>query len=178
MPLQCCTDVANPIHSKHFTLQLNPNTMAAKKSVRSTKGGADAGFTAEEREAMRERARELKAERSRAEGASVEGEVLAKIAAMPAADRAMAERVHAIIMAAVPDLAPRLWYGMPAYSKDGKTICFFQDANKFKARYATLGFSDKAMLDEGDMWPTSFALKKITPAIEKRISELVKQAAR
>lgn len=125
---------------------------------------------------MRDRAKELKAARGRADGASEESDVLAKIAAMPAADRAMAERVHAIIMAAAPDLAPRLWYGMPAYAKDGKTICFFQDANKFKARYATLGFSDKAMLDDGDMWPTSFALTQITPAIEKRISELVKHA--
>jgi hypothetical protein len=125
---------------------------------------------------MRERAQELKAARSRAGGASEESAVVAKIAAMPEPDRAMAERVHAIIRAAVPDLSPRLWYGMPAYAKGGKVVCFFQDARKFKSRYATLGFSDQAALDEGHMWPTTFALKELTPAEEARISALVKRA--
>ncbi len=126
---------------------------------------------------MRDRAKELKAaSRPRAKGESEEGDVLARIAAMQAADRALAERVHSIVMAAAPGLAPRLWYGMPAYARDGKVVCFFQDAAKFKSRYATLGFSDKAMLDDGEMWPTSFALKKLTAAEEKRIVELVKRA--
>ncbi len=154
-------------------------TKAAKKSARRATASdkPSKGFTAEERAAMRERARELKAEAS-AGGGSEEGTVLAKIAAMPAADRALGERVHAIVRAAAPDLAPRLWYGMPAYSKDGKVVCFFQDAHKFKSRYATLGFSDKAALDEGDMWPTTFALKELTAAVEARITELVKRAVR
>jgi uncharacterized protein YdhG (YjbR/CyaY superfamily) len=126
---------------------------------------------------MRDRAKELKAaSRPRVKGESEEGDVLARIAAMQAADRALAERVHSIVMAAAPGLAPRLWYGMPAYARDGKVVCFFQDAAKFKSRYATLGFSDKAMLDDGEMWPTSFALKKLTAAEEKRIVELVKRA--
>ena len=126
---------------------------------------------------MRDRAKELKAaSRPRAKGESEEGDVLARIAAMQAADRALAERVHSIVMAAAPGLAPRLWYGMPAYARDGKVVCFFQDAAKFKSRYATLGFSDKAMLDDSEMWPTSFALKKLTAAEEKRIVELVKRA--
>jgi len=128
---------------------------------------------------MRERARELKAAaRSRAGGASEESAVLAKIAAMPEPDRAMGERLHAIIRATAPDLSPRLWYGMPAYAKDGNVVCFFQDARKFKTRYATLGFSDKAALDEGDMWPTTFALGELTAAAEARIGELVKRAVR
>lgn len=128
---------------------------------------------------MRDRAKELKAaSRPRAKGESEEGDVLARIRAMPAADRALAERVHDIVMKTAPDLAPRLWYGMPAYAKDGKVLCFFQDAAKFKSRYATLGFSDKAMLDEGEMWPTSFALKELTGTEEKRIAELVKKATR
>jgi uncharacterized protein YdhG (YjbR/CyaY superfamily) len=131
------------------------------------------GFTAEERAAMRERAKELKAERGKAEG---EADVLAKIAEMPKADRVMAERLHAIVKASAPDLAPRTWYGMPAYSKDGKVVCFFQSAQKFKSRYATLGFSDRANLDKGEMWPTSFALKELTPAEEKKIAALVKKA--
>ena len=128
-------------------------------------------FTAEERAAMKERAKELKS--SKADG---EGDVLAKIAEMPDEDRAMAERLHALIKASAPDLAPRTWYGMPAYSKDGKVVCFFQSAAKFKSRYATLGFSDKANLDEGAMWPTAFALKKLTAADEKKIAALVKRA--
>jgi uncharacterized protein YdhG (YjbR/CyaY superfamily) len=128
-------------------------------------------FTAEERAAMKERAREL--ERGTADG---EQEVLAKIAEMAEPDRAMAERIHEIVKAAAPALTPRTWYGMPAYARDGKVVCFFQSAQKFKARYATVGFSDKANLDEGSMWPTSYALKKLTAAEEKRIAALVKQA--
>ena len=131
------------------------------------------GFTAEERAAMRERAKELKAAAGKADG---ERDVLAKIAEMPEADRAIAERVHAIVKATAPDLSPRTWYGMPAYAKDGKVVCYFQSADKFKSRYATFGFSDTAKLDEGAMWPTSFALKKLTAAEEARIVELVKKA--
>jgi len=131
-------------------------------------------FTAEERAAMRERAKERKAA-SKGDG---EGDVLAKIAEMPDPDRIMAERLHAIVKANAPALSPRTWYGMPAYAKDGKVVCFFQSAQKFKARYATVGFSDKANLDEGAMWPTSFALKELTPAEEKKIAALVKSAVR
>ena len=130
-------------------------------------------FSAEERAAMRERAQELKAEAAKANGDSA---VLAKIAEMPHADRAMAERLHALIKASAPELAPKTWYGMPAYARDGKVVCFFQSADKFKSRYATFGFSDEANLDEGVMWPTSFALKKLTAAEEAMISALVKQA--
>ena len=133
----------------------------------------DTGFTAEERAAMKERAKELKAEKSKADG---ESDVLAKIAEMPKADRVMAERLHAIVKAAAPDLTPRTWYGMPAYAKDGKVVCFFQSAQKFKSRYATLGFSDRANLDKGVMWPTAYALKELTPAEEKKIAKLVKRA--
>jgi uncharacterized protein YdhG (YjbR/CyaY superfamily) len=139
----------------------------------SPKKETQKGFTAEERAAMKERARELKAEKSKADG---ESDVLAKIAEMPKADRVMAERIHAIVKASAPDLAPRTWYGMPAYAKDGKVVCFFKSASKFKSRYATLGFNDPANLDEGAMWPTSFALKKLTPADEKKIGALVKKA--
>jgi hypothetical protein len=121
---------------------------------------------------MRERVKELKDE-----GANGEGVVLAKIAGMPEPDRTMGKRLHAIIEASAPDLVPRLWYGMPAYSKDDKVVCFFQPAHKFKSRYATLGFSDKAKLDEGSMWPTTFALKGLTTAEEARIAALVKKAA-
>jgi uncharacterized protein YdhG (YjbR/CyaY superfamily) len=131
------------------------------------------GFTADERAAMRERAKELKA--GKGDG---ESDVLAKIAEMPKADRVMAERLHAIVKAAAPDLTPRTWYGMPAYAKDGKVVCFFQSAQKFKSRYATLGFSDRANLDKGVMWPTAFALKELTPAEEKKIAALVKSAVR
>jgi uncharacterized protein YdhG (YjbR/CyaY superfamily) len=130
-------------------------------------------FTAEERAAMRERAKELKTAQSKADA---ESDVLAKIAEMPEPDRVMAERLHALIKASAPDLSPRTWYGMPAYAKDGKVVCFFQSAQKFKTRYATLGFSDKADLDEGAMWPTSFALTKLTAAEEARIVDLVKKA--
>ena len=133
----------------------------------------DTGFTAEERAAMKERATELKAEKSKADG---ESDVLAKIAEMPKADRAMATRIHKIVKASAPDLMPRTWYGMPAYAKDDKVVCFFQSGQKFKTRYATFGFSDKANLDEGAMWPTSFALKELTAAEEKKIVALVKKA--
>ena len=131
------------------------------------------GFTDEERAAMRERAQELKAEARKANG---EKAVLEKIAEMPKADRAMAERLHAIIKASAPALSPKTWYGMPAYAKDGKVVCFFQSAHKFKARYATLGFSDSANLDDGNMWPNSFALKELTADDEARIEALVKKA--
>jgi uncharacterized protein YdhG (YjbR/CyaY superfamily) len=129
-------------------------------------------FTADERAAMKERARELK--RGTADG---EQDVLEKIAEMPEPDRAMAERIHAIVKAAAPDLTPRTWYGMPAYARDGKVVCFFQSAEKFKSRYATLGFSDAADLDDGAMWPTAFALPKLTKKDEARIRALVKKAA-
>ena len=128
------------------------------------------GFTAEERAAMKERAREAKG-RSTGEGA-----VLEKIAEMPEPDRVLAERVHAIVKETAPDLTPRTWYGMPAYAKDGKVVCFFQSAHKFKSRYATLGFNDQANLDDGAMWPTSFALKRLTAAEENKIGALVKKA--
>jgi uncharacterized protein YdhG (YjbR/CyaY superfamily) len=135
------------------------------------------GFTDDERAAMQERARELKAERrGRAAKADGESDVLAKIAEMPEADRAMAERVHAIVKASAPALVPKTWYGMPAYAKDGDVVCFFQSAHKFKARYATLGFSDKASLDDGAMWPTAFALTALTAAAEATIAALVKRA--
>jgi uncharacterized protein YdhG (YjbR/CyaY superfamily) len=133
------------------------------------KKSAKKGFTAEERAAMRERAKELKS-------AGGEKEVLAKIAEMPKADRDMAKRVHAIVKDTAPELASRTWYGMPAYTKDDKVVLFFKSAAKFKSRYATLGFSDNANLDQGDMWPTDFALKKLTAAEEKKIAALVKKA--
>ena len=129
------------------------------------------GFTAEERAAMKERVRELKADKTNGEGA-----VLAKISEMREPDRAMARRVHAIITASAPALAPKLWYGMPAYARDGKVVCFFQSAQKFKTRYATFGFSDAAHLDDGALWPTAFALKELTAAEAARIGALVKQA--
>jgi uncharacterized protein YdhG (YjbR/CyaY superfamily) len=137
------------------------------------------GFTDEERAAMKERAKELKAEArrgTRAKQPDGESEVLAKIAEMPEPDRAMAERLHAMIKASAPALSPRTWYGMPAYAKDGKVVCFFQGAHKFNARYATFGFSDTANLDEGTVWPVAFALKKLTAADEARIRALVKRA--
>jgi len=135
-----------------------------------------AKFTAEERAAMRERAKELEAEKNKAEA---EADVLAKIAEMPDADRVMAERLHAMVKKSAPNLSARTWYGMPAYANEaGKIVCFFQSADKFKARYATFGFNDSAKLDDGAMWPTAFALKKLTAADEKRLAALVKQAAR
>ena len=132
-----------------------------------------AGFSAEEKAAMKERARELKSAARKADG---ESEVLAKIAEMAEPDRSMAERLHAIVKATAPELTPRTWYGMPAYAKDGKVVCFFQSGQKFKTRYATLGFSDRANLDDGAMWPNAFALKEMTAAVEKRIAALVKTA--
>ena len=136
------------------------------------------GFTDEERAAMKERAKELKAEeRANKNRAVGESDLLAKIAEMPEADRAMAARLHEIISASEPDLWPKTWYGMPAYARDGKIVCFFQAASKFNARYATLGFNDTANLDDGAMWPTAFALKELTAAEEARISALVKKAA-
>jgi uncharacterized protein YdhG (YjbR/CyaY superfamily) len=131
------------------------------------------GFTKEEKAAMRERVRELKTAARKADG---ESQVLAKIAEMPKTDRAMAERVHAIVTETAPGLSPRTWYGMPAYAKDDKVLCFFRSAQKFKTRYATFGFSDKANLDDGGMWPTDFALKQVTGAEEKKIRALVKKA--
>jgi len=146
---------------------------STKTSAKSAGGKASQGFTAEERAAMRERVKELKS----AAGKEEEKEaVLAKIAAMQGPDRAVAKRVHAIITANAPDLSPKLWYGMPAYARDGKIVCFFQDAQKFKTRYATLGFSDAANLDDGPMWPTTFALKELTAAAESRIAGIVKKA--
>jgi uncharacterized protein YdhG (YjbR/CyaY superfamily) len=145
------------------------NTAANKKKSR--------GFTDEERAAMKERARELTVEARRgADTADGESAVLAKIAEMPEPDRSMAKRLHAIMKASAPALSPRLWYGMPAYAKDGNVVCFFQGAYRFKARYATLGFSDKANADEGTIWPTSFALTELTAANEARIAALVKKA--
>jgi uncharacterized protein YdhG (YjbR/CyaY superfamily) len=148
----------------------------ARESATAT-GKKSKGFTDEERAAMKERAQELKAE-ARADKDKAEGEsaVLAKIAEMQGSERAMAKRLHAIIKASAPALSPKTWYGMPAYAKDGKVVCFFQSAQKFKSRYATFGFSDEANLDEGAMWPTSFALKELTAAEEARISALVKKA--
>jgi uncharacterized protein YdhG (YjbR/CyaY superfamily) len=135
------------------------------------------GFTDAERTAMKERAKELKAEaRAKQDRSKGESDVLAKIAEMEGPDRAMAERLHEIMKASAPALSPKTWYGMPAYAKDGKVVCFFQSAQKFKARYATLGFSDTANLDEGDMWPTSYALKELTADTEVEIIALVKKA--
>src|SRR5438105_3940085 len=156
---------------------------SAKSTKKAAKKGAlgktSKGFTDEERVAMKERLQEQKEAARRGRGADkADGEsaVLAKIAAMPAPDRALGERLHAIIKASAPALAPRLWYGMPAYAKDGKVVCFFQSAQKFKTRYATFGFMHEASLDEGAMWPTAFALKELTAAAEARIGALVKKA--
>jgi uncharacterized protein YdhG (YjbR/CyaY superfamily) len=151
-------------------------TMSDKKTTQKS-GTTAKGFTPEERAAMKERARELKAEaranKSRADG---ESDVLAKIAEMHGPDRAMAKRLHAIVKASAPALSPKTWYGMPAYAKDGKVVCYFQSAQKFNSRYATFGFSDEANIDEGAMWPTSFALTELTAADEARIGALVKKA--
>ncbi len=148
-----------------------------KKSPRSTTatGKTSRRFSDEERDAMKERAKELKAATG---SADAEKAVLAKIAEMPEPDRVIAKRLHALIKASAPALSPRTWYGMPAYAKDGKVVCFFTSADKFKSRYATFGFSDDANLDEGTMWPTSFALTKLTAADEARIGALVKKAVR
>jgi uncharacterized protein YdhG (YjbR/CyaY superfamily) len=148
-----------------------------KDTQKSAKSTTAKVFTDEERGAMKERVKEQKAAARRgAAKADGEHDVLAKIAEMPASDRAMAERLHAVVKASAPALAPRLWYGMPAYAKEGKVVCFFQAAQKFKTRYATLGFSDDANLDEGAMWPVAFALTKLTAADEARIDALVKKA--
>ncbi|MDQ4107374.1 MAG: DUF1801 domain-containing protein [Actinomycetota bacterium] len=151
------------------------NKAARRTAARNT---ASEGLTDEERAALKETIQERKAAARRGKATKADGEadVLAKIAEMPEADRVMAERIHAVVTASAPDLVPRTWYGMPAYSKDGKVVCFFQSADKFKARYATLGFSDAANLDEGAMWPTSFALRELTTAEEAKISALVKKA--
>ncbi|MGD2148180.1 MAG: DUF1801 domain-containing protein [Anaerolineae bacterium] len=147
--------------------------MSSKKGTQES----SKGFSAEEQAAMRERAKELKAE-ARMEKTRAEGEkaLFEKIEEMEGVDRAMAEKLHEIITASAPDLLPKTWYGMPAYAKDGKVVCFFQSAQKFKVRYATLGFNDTANLDEGAMWPTAFALKELTAAVEERIEALVKKA--
>ncbi len=154
-----------------------------RKSAKSTGavGETPGGFTDEERLAMKEHLQELKAERRggpRADKVDAESAVLAQIAAMPGPDRALGERLHAIIKANAPALSPRLWYGMPAYAKDGKVVCFFQSAAKFKTRYATFGFQHQASLDEGAMWPVAFALRELTAEVEARIASLVKKAAR
>ena len=152
----------------------------AKKSTMSAKpttapSNASRGFTADERAAMKAHAKELKAEAARADA---EEALLAAIAKMQGKDRAMAKRVHAIVMASVPELSPKTWYGMPAYAKDGEVVCFFKDAGKFKTRYATFGFSDEAKLDQGGLWPVEFALKELTAAEEKKLATLVKKAVR
>ena len=151
--------------------------MAEKKALskKTATGTRTTGFSADERAAMKERARELKAERADADG---EKAILAKIAEMPRSDRTMAARIHEIVKANAPSLTPKTWYGMPAYAKDGKVVCFFQSAHKFKSRYATFGFSDEANLDQGAMWPTYFALKELTAAEEAKIASLVKKALR
>ena len=147
-----------------------PGSKPAKRAAADRKSKQSKGFTAEERDAMKERARELKSDGG-------EADVLAKIAALPEPDRAMATRLHAIVKASAPALSPKTWYGMPAYARDGDVVCYFQAAAKFKARYATIGFSDKARLDDGEMWPVVFALRELTAAVEARVAELVKQAA-
>ena len=150
--------------------------MAKNVTDKRTNGTASQGFTDEERAAMRERAQELKAAARRGPKADGESDVLAKIAEMTGPDRVMAERLHALIKASAPDLAPRTWYGMPAYAKDGNVVCYFKCAQKFNSRYATLGFSDKANLDDGAMWPTEFALRELTATAEETIAALVKKA--
>jgi uncharacterized protein YdhG (YjbR/CyaY superfamily) len=153
---------------------------SARRATTSSRSGKTyEGFTEDERAAMKDRAQELKAGARRGSAAAKvdgEAELLEKVAEMTEPDRAMAERLHSIITASVPDLTPRTWYGMPAYAKDGNLVCFFKPAQKFKTRYATLGFSDKAHLDDGSMWPTEFAMTKLTSAVEARIVALVKQA--
>jgi uncharacterized protein YdhG (YjbR/CyaY superfamily) len=150
-----------------------PAKKGTQKPANRTTAKASKGFTAEERAAMKERAKELKAAADKADG---ETALFEKIAEMPEPDRAMAERLHAIVTASAPALSPRTWYGMPAYAKDGKVVCYFTPASKFKSRYATFGFNDTANLDDGAMWPTSFALKELTAADEARIGALVKKA--
>jgi uncharacterized protein YdhG (YjbR/CyaY superfamily) len=157
------------------TQKRKPARKGTQKSAKTTTANnkKSNGFTDEERAAMKERARELKAEKDKADG---ESDVLAKIAEMPIPDRAIAKRLHAIVKANAPELSPRTWYGMPAYARDGKVVCYFRDAGKFKDRYATFGFNDAANLDEGRMWPVAFALTELTAAEEKKIGALVKKA--
>lgn len=152
----------------------------SKGGGRTATGGSSEGFTAEERAAMRDRAKEMKADakRGRPDREAGEADIREKIAGMPAEDRAMAERVHAIVMESAPDLMPRTWYGMPAYAKDGRVVCFFQPASKFKARYAQFGFNDAARLDDGTMWPVVYAITELTPAAQKGIAAAVKKAVR
>jgi uncharacterized protein YdhG (YjbR/CyaY superfamily) len=151
----------------------NTATKGTRRSAKRTDGEASGKFTDEERAAMKERAKELKRSASRADG---ERDLLEKISEMPEPDRAMAERIHAIVMANAPDLMPRTWYGMPAYAKDGSVLCFFRPAPKFKERYATFGFNPDAHLDDGNMWPVAYALTKLTRADEAKIAALVKKA--
>jgi len=155
---------------------------ARKSTTKTTTAKKSTGFTDAEREAMKERAREAKAESRRGsradKAAEAERQVMEKIAEMPPGDRAMAERIHEIVKERAPSLAPRTWYGMPAYTRDGKVVCFFQSAAKFDARYATFGFNDTATLDDGAMWPTAFALAELTPAAERQIAALVEKAVR
>jgi uncharacterized protein YdhG (YjbR/CyaY superfamily) len=156
-----------------------PAKKATRQAAKRTNGAASKGFSDEEKAAMRERARERKAAARRGGAAGTadgESDVLAKIAEMAQPDRAMAERLHAIVTASAPDLAPRTWYGMPAYAKGDKIVCHFQSAQKFKSRYASFGFSDRANLDDGAMWPIAFALTELTPEVEARIAELVQKA--
>jgi uncharacterized protein YdhG (YjbR/CyaY superfamily) len=161
-----------------YMSQIEEKVMEKSAESSAASGKAEEGFSAEEKAAMKERARELKAEaRAKKDRADGESDVLAKIAEMTEPDRTMAERLHAIVKASAPGLSPKLWYGMPAYAKEGKVVCFFQAASKFSTRYATLGFSDAAKLDDGAMWPTSYALKELTVAEEARTGELVKKAA-
>jgi uncharacterized protein YdhG (YjbR/CyaY superfamily) len=162
-----------PITSRGEIMPRSPGT--AKKTTKKTtkRTAASKGFTPEERAAMKERAKEVKASANRAEG---EKALLAAIAKMPEPDRALGKRLHEIVEDTAPDLAPKTWYGMPAYAKDDKVLCYFQSADKFKSRYATFGFNDTANLDQGDMWPTSFAVKEMTPDVEKKIARLVKKA--
>src|SRR5213594_926192 len=176
-----CGEVSNPSQSEEVSMSPKKDTQKSAKSTTAINKKSK-GFTAEERAAMKERAQELKADarrgpRGKKDKADGEGDVLAKIAAMRQPDRAMAKRLHAIIKASAPALSPKTWYGMPAYAKDGKVVCFFQSAQKFKSRYATFGFSDEANLDEAAMWPTAFALQELTAAAEARIVALVKRAA-
>ena len=161
------------------TTKRSTKTTAKTTAKRTTASDTSyKGLSADERAAMKERVQELKAEaranKSRAEG---ERDLLAKIAEMPTSDRVMAERIHAIVQTNAPNLMPRTWYGMPAYTKEGKVVCFYKSADKFKSRYATFGFEEEAKIDAGDMWPTSWALTKLTPADEKKIAALVKKAA-
>jgi uncharacterized protein YdhG (YjbR/CyaY superfamily) len=153
--------------------------MADTKTAKKTTKKSTSGFTEGERAAMKERARELRAEeRANNDRAAGERDVLAKIAEMPQPDRGIAERIHAIVTTNAPALSPKTWYGMPAYARDGKVVCFFKPAEKFGSRYATFGFEDAAKLDDGSMWPTSYALTKLTPADEKKLAAIVKKAAR